>query len=92
MLASLKVKSIQLMTNNPRKIENLRTHGVKVNGRIPHVIPPNEFNRFYLETKADKSGHMIDFGGKEHLQEQGDLPLIEGMTPAQIAVMHSHQE
>lgn len=92
MLASLKVKSIQLMTNNPRKIENLTIHGVKVNGRIPHVIPPNAYNRFYLETKADKSGHMIDFDGKEHLQEQGDLPLIEGMTPAQIEVMHSHQE
>ncbi len=92
MLGSLKVKSIQLMTNNPRKIENLTIHGVKVNGRIPHVIPPNAYNRFYLETKADKSGHMIDFDGNEHLQEQGDLPLIEGMTPAQIAVMHSHQE
>jgi len=92
MLASLKIKSIRLMTNNPRKIENLTIHGVKVNGRIPHVIPPNAHNRFYLETKADKSGHMIDFDGNEHLQEQGDLPLIEGMTPAQIAVMHSHQE
>ena len=92
MLDSLQVKSIQLMTNNPRKIENLTTHGVKVNGRIPHVIPPNDFNRFYLETKADKSGHMIDFAGKEHLQEQGDLPLIEGMTPAQIALMYSNQE
>ena len=92
MLASLKVKSIQLMTNNPRKIENLTIHGVKVNGRIPHIIPPNAYNRFYLETKADKSGHMIDFDGKEHLQEQGDLVLVEGMTPAQIDVMHSHQE
>ena len=92
MLASLKVKSIQLMTNNPRKIEDLTIHGVKVNGRIPHIIPPNAYNRFYLETKADKSGHMIDFDGKEHLQEQGDLVLVEGMTPAQIDVMHSHQE
>lgn len=61
MLASLKVKSIRLMTNNPRKIEALKHLGVQVNGRIPHVIPPNEYNRFYLETKARKSGHMIPF-------------------------------
>jgi GTP cyclohydrolase II len=92
MLYSLKVKSIRLMTNNPRKIQDLTKHGVQVTERIPVVIPPNSYNQFYLETKASKSGHMIDFEGKEHLQEQGDLPLIEGMAPDQIAILQSHQE
>jgi len=85
MLDSLKVKSIQLMTNNPRKIDGLTAHGIHVTGRIPLVIPPNEHNRFYLETKAEKSGHLIDFQGKEHLEEQLDRPVVEGMTAEQIA-------
>jgi len=84
MLASLKVKSIQLMTNNPRKIADLAQYGIKVNGRIPLVIPPNPYNRFYLETKAIKSGHLIDLDGKEHLIEQGDRPLVAGM-PDEVA-------
>jgi GTP cyclohydrolase II len=84
MLFSLKVKSIQLMTNNPNKIQDLTQHGVVVTKRIPHIIPPNEYNQFYLETKAAKSGHMIDFQGKEHLLEQGDHPIVDGMTAEQI--------
>jgi len=80
MLDSLKVKSIRLMTNNPRKLNDLTSYGIKITGRIPHIIPPNPYNQFYLETKAQKSGHLIDFNGKEHFQEQIDLPVIEGMT------------
>ena len=79
MLQSLKVQSIQLMTNNPKKIEQLTQYGVKVSGRTPHVLPPNEHNTFYLQTKAAKSGHMIDFHGKPHLVEQSDHTLVEGM-------------
>jgi GTP cyclohydrolase II len=49
-----------------------------VTGRIPHVIPPNDFNRFYLETKARRSGHMMDLT-EERLPEQSDPVLVEGM-------------
>jgi GTP cyclohydrolase II len=87
MLASLKVKSIRLMTNNPRKIADLARYGIQVNGRIPLVIPPNPHNRFYLETKALKSGHLIDLDGKEHLAEQGDRPYVEGMTSEEVAAI-----
>ncbi len=80
MLMSLKVKSIRLMTNNPRKINDLAQHGVVVTERIPVIIPPNPHNEFYLKTKAEKSGHLFDPYGKEHLQEQSDQPIIEGMT------------
>jgi GTP cyclohydrolase II len=41
-------------------------------GRLPHVIPANDFNRFYLETKRDRSGHLLDALGKPHLPEQGE--------------------
>jgi GTP cyclohydrolase II len=65
MLRALKIKSVQLMTNNPKKINQLMRYGIHVNGRIPHIMKPNDHNRFYLETKAVKSGHMIDIHGKE---------------------------
>jgi GTP cyclohydrolase II len=88
MLMSLKIDSVQLMTNNPKKIDQLRQYGIKVNGRIPHIMQPNEHNRFYLETKAAKSGHLIDFYGREHLPEQSDRPIVEGMSEDQIGVLN----
>lgn len=88
MLMSLKIQSVQLMTNNPKKINQLTQYGIDVTGRIPHIMPPNEHNRFYLETKAAKSGHMIDFRGKGHFPEQSDLPIIEGMSHDQIRALY----
>jgi GTP cyclohydrolase II len=79
MLASLNIGSIQLMTNNPNKIAQLEQQGISIKSRIPHVIPPNDHNRFYLQTKAVRSGHYIDFDGKEHLKEQDEPVLVEGM-------------
>ncbi|GAB4504254.1 MAG: hypothetical protein Fur0043_12480 [Anaerolineales bacterium] len=88
MLMSLKVKSVRLITNNPKKIEQLTQYGIPVSERIPHVMPPNEHNRFYLETKAAKSGHFIDFSGKPHLVEQTDRPVLEGMTEEQVETLY----
>jgi GTP cyclohydrolase II len=88
MLMSLKIKSVQLMTNNPKKINQLTQYGIQVNGRIPHVMEPNPYNRFYLETKAAKSGHLIDFRGKAHLPEQSDRPIVEGMSEDQIGALN----
>jgi len=87
MISSLKVKSVKLMTNNPKKINGLVQLGIKVTDRIPLVIPPNPYNRFYLETKKEKSGHLLDTAGKEHLSEQLDRPVLEGMTADQALGM-----
>src|SRR5262249_11196140 len=76
MLASLNVGSIRLLTNNPRKITELKKLGTQVNGRIPHVIPATEWNRFYLETKARRSGHQIDVIEPQPT-EQDDPVIIE---------------
>ena len=79
MLASLNVGSVRLLTNNPKKITQLQHYGIEVTGRIPHVIPPNEYNRFYLETKATRSGHFIDVDGTPQSAEQDDpVVLIDG--------------
>ena len=83
MLHSLKVKSVRLMTNNPKKIGGLESLGVKVAGRIPLIMKPNQYNRFYLETKREKSGHLLDSQGKERMVEQLDRPVLEGMSPTQ---------
>ena len=78
MLQSLGVRSIQLMTNNPDKIRQLQAHNITVSGRLPHVMAPNEHNRFYLETKAARSGHFIDLDPSERLPEQDDPVVVEG--------------
>ncbi len=80
MVEALTVRSIRLMTNNPEKIEQLQRYGIEVSGRIPHTMPPNAHNRFYLETKANRSGHWIDPHGKPHLREQPDDAVVEGMS------------
>jgi GTP cyclohydrolase II len=77
MLASLNVSSVRLMTNNPDKIRQLEQRGIRVTARIPHVMRPNEHNRFYLETKGARSGHFIDPDGKRHLPEQDEPVIVE---------------
>lgn len=60
MIRCLDIESIQLMTNNPRKIEQLTRHGVRIERRIRHAMPANRHNRAYLATKAERSGHLLD--------------------------------
>jgi GTP cyclohydrolase II len=69
MLASLNVASVRLMTNNPDKNLQLEKHGVTITGRIPHVMPSTEHNRFYLETKAARSGHYMNPAGEGRTQQ-----------------------
>jgi hypothetical protein len=46
-------------------------------------MQPNQYNRFYLETKVNKSGHLIDFSGIRRLPEQADPPVVKGMDDKQ---------
>ena len=59
MLRLLKVKSVRLMTNNPKKIKALKDFGIIVTERVAHVMKPNMHNEFYLETKAKRSSHLL---------------------------------
>src|SRR3989344_407634 len=76
MLFSLGIKSVKLMTNNPRKIEDLIRHEVVVNSRIPLITSPNKYNRFYLETKRKKSGHLLD-NNNEIIYEQAEEIIVK---------------
>jgi 3,4-dihydroxy 2-butanone 4-phosphate synthase/GTP cyclohydrolase II len=60
-LADLGVKQIKLMTNNPKKISGLSGYGIKIADRIPIQMNHNERNEYYLKTKKEKLGHMLDF-------------------------------
>lgn len=58
-LVDLGLRKIQLITNNPKKIIGIEGYGLEVTGRIPLEVAPREENRFYLETKRDRMGHLI---------------------------------
>lgn len=54
-LADLGLSTIQLLTNNPKKIIGLSGYGLKVTKRIPIEIPPTRANKKYLKTKKNKA-------------------------------------
>jgi len=58
-LQSLGVKSVKLMTNNPKKIEALTSLGVEVVDRIPIEAVAHDDNVDYLKTKAKKMAHFL---------------------------------
>ena len=59
MLELLGVHSIRLMTNNPAKVAALEEVGIPVVERVPHQLPPNPHNARYLDTKRDRTGHLL---------------------------------
>ena len=58
-LESLQVKSIQLITNNPEKIDALEKLGIHVVKRIPIEVTAHKDNLDYLKTKAKKMAHIL---------------------------------
>lgn len=48
------------MTNNPFKMDWLRSTGVDIVGRIPVQVPSNEHNQDYLQAKAQRMSHLLD--------------------------------
>ncbi len=58
---ALKIESVGLVTNNPKKISGLEENGIKVVDRVPVVMDVNPHNKGYLRTKAKKSGHLLPF-------------------------------
>ena len=59
-LRHLGTDEIRLMTNNPKKVEELQCYGIRVVERVPLQVSPTEVNKRYLQTKRDKLGHMIN--------------------------------
>ncbi|WP_069789476.1 bifunctional 3,4-dihydroxy-2-butanone-4-phosphate synthase/GTP cyclohydrolase II [Cyanobacterium sp. IPPAS B-1200] len=58
-LNDLGIKNIRLITNNPRKIAGLKGYGIDIVERLPLFIEANDYNFNYLNTKAEKLGHLL---------------------------------
>ena len=64
MLTLLGVKKMKLMTNNPKKIHGLSGYGIEIVNRVKIQLNHNERNEFYMRTKKEKMGHMLNFKKK----------------------------
>ncbi|HOG67741.1 MAG TPA: GTP cyclohydrolase II, partial [Fibrobacteraceae bacterium] len=64
-LADIGVRQIRLLTNNPTKVTGIKGYGLEIVERVPIEINPTDDNRFYLETKKNKMGHVLNFSEKE---------------------------
>jgi len=58
-LADLGLKTIRLLTNNPRKIVGLEGYGLEIVEQVPIKVNPNPHNSRYLKTKREKMGHLL---------------------------------
>eukprot|EP00201_Polytomella_parva_P021961 CAMPEP_0175046434 /NCGR_PEP_ID=MMETSP0052_2-20121109/5032_1 /TAXON_ID=51329 ORGANISM="Polytomella parva, Strain SAG 63-3" /NCGR_SAMPLE_ID=MMETSP0052_2 /ASSEMBLY_ACC=CAM_ASM_000194 /LENGTH=192 /DNA_ID=CAMNT_0016310187 /DNA_START=407 /DNA_END=985 /DNA_ORIENTATION=- len=91
-LAELGIRSVRLMTNNPRKMAALAALGVEVKGRVPCQINPGEHSLGYLQAKRNRMSHLIDFmhsvdddvmgqgGSSEPRVDQEGGPKIDGVV------------
>jgi GTP cyclohydrolase II len=57
-LNALRIKSINLITNNPLKLDELHKFGIEITRRIPILIEPNDHNKDYMKIKSDKMNHL----------------------------------
>ena len=64
-LRSIGVMKISLLSNNPDKVQQLKSHGINVDERVPLLVGIGDDNREYLKTKLERMGHEIN---KEELE------------------------
>ena len=58
-LVDLGLKTIRLLTNNPKKLVGLVGYGLEIVEQVPIKVKPNEHNARYLKTKRQKMGHLL---------------------------------
>jgi 3,4-dihydroxy 2-butanone 4-phosphate synthase/GTP cyclohydrolase II len=58
-LVDLGLKTIRLLTNNPKKVVGLKGYGLKIVQQVPIKIKSNPHNERYLKTKQQKMGHLL---------------------------------
>ena len=59
-LRSIGVMKISLLSNNPDKVQQLKSHGINVDERVPLLVGIGDDNREYLKTKLERMGHEIN--------------------------------
>ncbi|CGE68734.1 bifunctional 3,4-dihydroxy-2-butanone-4-phosphate synthase/GTP cyclohydrolase II [Streptococcus pneumoniae] len=63
-LKDLGLQSLHLLTNNPDKVEQLEKYGITISSRISIEIEANAYDSFYLETKKNRMGHILNMEEK----------------------------
>jgi 3,4-dihydroxy 2-butanone 4-phosphate synthase/GTP cyclohydrolase II len=58
-LVDLGLKTIRLLTNNPKKVVGLEGYGLKITEQVPIRVKPNPHNERYLKVKREKMGHLL---------------------------------
>jgi 3,4-dihydroxy 2-butanone 4-phosphate synthase/GTP cyclohydrolase II len=58
-LVDLGLKTIRLLTNNPKKVVGLEGYGLEIVEQLPIRVKPNPHNERYLKTKREKMGHLL---------------------------------
>ena len=64
MIKDLGLQSLHLLTNNPDKVEQLEKYGITISSRIPIEIEANPYDSFYLKTKKNRMGHILNMEEK----------------------------
>lgn len=59
-LYDLGIRKMRLLTNNPKKIIGLSGYGLEIVERVPIQIEANDVNKFYMRTKKEKMGHILN--------------------------------
>ncbi|AAZ28342.1 GTP cyclohydrolase II [Colwellia psychrerythraea] len=62
MLEHFRVNKVKLLTNNPKKVQALKDLGIEVVEQMPIQVGRNQYNHEYLNTKAERMGHMMTHG------------------------------
>ena len=79
-LRFLKIRSLQLMTNNPDKIHAVRSSGIEISKRVSADVPSNPHSARYLDTKRNKLGHLSGWTADSVIP--GNLSLHSALLPA----------
>lgn len=58
-LADLGLRTIRLLTNNPKKVVGLDGYGLEISEQVPIKVKPNQHNRKYLKSKRERMGHLL---------------------------------
>ena len=85
-LNDLNVKSIELMTNNPRKISELKKEGIKISSISPLITKYHSCNSNYINTKIKKMGHIIN---NDELSDDQLEHVAGGMSAARFDIWRS---
>ena len=87
-LRDIGVRSVRLLSNNLRKLDALRRHGVRVAERVPLLVPPNAENLHYLRTKRERLGHRLPHLARADAKPGGQ-PSADSVAPNEVTRLAS---